>query len=286
MNRLAAAAAVMTLSVLMFSFVEVFIKRIGGAVPLHQIITYRVVLSLPIIVYFLWRGRQSFTFRTKVPGMHLLRFFFGLTSMICIFYAVTAIPLGTAAAITSTAPLFLLLIAPVFLSEKVPVLGWTGAAIGFFGVVLVSTPQATTNSLGVVSAILGAFLTAGVMVTLRILGRTESASVSSFFNTIGMCVACLVAVVWLGWTPLESQHYWDVILLGTAGGAAQLLNTWAYKHGRASALAPLEFTASFWGPLLGYLIWNELQPPYAIFGIAAIIVGGVIAVTAKEKTHD
>lgn len=279
-----AAVAAMLGSTLMFSMVEVFIKRLGDQYPLHQIIAFRVILSLPVILFFLARSNQGLWFRTSVPHLHALRFFFGLTSMAAIFYAITQIPLGTAAALTSTTPLFVLLLSPLLLKEKVSALGWWGLGIGFAGVLLVSSPQSTSQIAGIASAIFGAILTTGVVVTLRLLGRTESAALSSALNTLGMCVACVLGLLIWGYKPIQSQHIWDVALLGMCGGLAQLLNTWSLKHGEAPRLTPLEFTACIWGPALGWLLWSEQLPWLSLIGIAAIVVGGILCVRIQE-TH-
>jgi drug/metabolite transporter (DMT)-like permease len=87
---------------------------------------------------------------------------------------------------------------------------------------------APTNVVGVASAVLGTVLTAGAAVYLRKLVKTESATVSLFYNAIGICIACAAAVPWLSWIRIAPNACIDVIVLGAASGTAQLLNTWAY----------------------------------------------------------
>ncbi|WP_352591495.1 DMT family transporter [Mesorhizobium sp. M0028] len=275
----AVAAILMAMSVFMFSATEVFIKALGSSYSLFQIIAFRIWLSLPIILTVLYADRRNMRFRTSFLLLHALRFLFGLTSMIAIFYVVTTIPLGTAAALTSTAPFFVLVGSSFFLAERVTKFGWLGAAVGFLGVILVAAPYSTSNLAGAFVALAGALLTGGVTICLRILGRTEHPAISALYNTTGMSFVCLVATAYFGFPSFSVEDYLLVAGLGTAGGLAQILNAWAYCRGNAAALAPLEFTACLWGPLFGLAIWDEAMTPIAIVGLAAIVVGGCLCTT-------
>jgi drug/metabolite transporter (DMT)-like permease len=273
----------MATSVLMFSVTEVFIKALGDRYSLIEIVAFRIWLSLPIILVALASDRRRIRLRTKVPLIHALRFVLGLTSMIAIYYAISTIPLGTAAALTSTSPFFVLAGSSYFLAEPVPRSGWLGTAIGFLGVVLVATPRLHADPTGIVIAVAGAALTAGVILCLRVLGRTETAAVSALYNTIGMSMACLAAGPYLDYRSALSHDGLLVAGLGTAGGFAQILNTLAYRHGAAARLAPLEFTACLWGPLLGYVLWGERVAPVAVIGMLAIVSGGFLCSVRGER---
>lgn len=275
----AVAAILMTMSVFMYSVTEVFIKALGGDYSLFQIVAFRIWLSLPVILTVLYADRRNVRFRTSFLLLHALRFLFGLASMIAIFYVVTTIPLGTAAALTSTAPFIVLLGSSYFLAERISKFGWLGAAVGFVGVILVTAPHSTNNLPGALVALAGASLTGGVTICLRILGRTENPTVSALYNTTGMSFVCLAATAYFGFPSSSFEDFLLMAGLGTAGGLAQILNTWAYCRGNAAALAPLEFTACLWGPLLGLAIWGETLTPIAIVGLAAIVVGGFLCTT-------
>lgn len=60
------------------------------------------------------------------------------------FFALGQIPLGTAAALTATAPFFVLLLSPHVLGERVPWQRLMGVAVGFLGVCLITGPQDAT----------------------------------------------------------------------------------------------------------------------------------------------
>jgi drug/metabolite transporter (DMT)-like permease len=270
-------------AVLLFSLIELIIKRLVAIYPLHQVVFLRVASSLPLMVLAFWHPHRRLgltkTLRllvtTRRPGLHALRCLLSAVAMTCIFYAVASIPLGTAAALTSTTPLLLLAASPILLGESVSAGRWMGVLLGFAGVCLMTGPQPTTAWLGIGSALLGATATAGVVVCLRLLANHESAAHTALLNAAGMGLIGLAAIALLGWVPLQPGHWLESIVLGFLGAAGHLVITWAYRHAHAGVLAPLGFTATLWAALFGYLLWGETPSVWTAMGMLAIIAGGV-----------
>lgn len=277
------AIAAALVAVLMFSVIELIIKRLVAVYPLHQVVFLRVVSSLPLMALAFWHPHRRLgpaqTLRlfasTARPALHVWRCLFSVVAMTCIFYAVASIPLGTAAALTSTTPLMLLACSPVLLGEKVSAGRWTGVLLGFIGVCLLTGPQPSTAWLGMASALLGALASAGVVVCLRLLASHESAAHTALLNATGMALVGLLAVAMLGWTPLQPEHGIEIMLLGMLGAAGHLVITWSYRHAAAGVLAPLGFTATLWAALFGFLFWNEAPSMWTALGMLGIVVGGV-----------
>jgi drug/metabolite transporter (DMT)-like permease len=213
--------------------------------------------------------------------LHLLRSGLGTLSMACIFYAVSQIPLGTAAALTATAPFFVLLMSPYLLGEPVPWQRWAGVAVGFLGVCLVSGPQGVDAWPGMASALLGAMCSAALMVLLRYLAQRELTTQTALFNALGITAWSTLGVWLWGFTPLQWHDGVWVLLMGVLGGGAHWIATWAYQRGQAGALAPLGFSACIWGLLFGYLSFGETPSLLALMGTATIIVGGYVATRAN-----
>ena len=277
------AIAAVLAAVLVFSLIELIIKRLIAIYPLQQVVFLRVVSSLPLIALAFWhpnrrlglpRALQFFT-ATQRPDLHALRCVLSVVAMSSIFYAVANIPLGTAAALTSTSPLMLLACSPLLLGERVSLGRWMGVLLGFMGVCVMAGPQPSSAWLGIASALLGAIATAGVVVCLRLLGDHESAAHTALLNVVGMGLVGLVAIAVLGWTPLQPAHWLEIMALGVLGAVGHLVITWAYRHAHAGVLAPLGFTATLWAALFGYLLWDEIPNQWTALGMVAIIVGGV-----------
>ena len=279
------------LAVFMFSLIEWVVRQLLAHYPLHQVIWLRSAAAIPVLLIALWVIGRRAPARPAAPWalpwpkrwlLHLLRSVLGTLSMACIFYAVGQIPLGTAAALTATAPFFVLLLSPHVLGERVPWQRWAGLVVGFLGVCLVTGPQDATAWRGMASALLGALCSAALMVLLRYLAQREPTTQTALFNALGITAWSTLGLVLWGMTPLLLQDLVWVMLMGILGGGAHWLSTWAYRRGQAGALAPLGFSACVWGLVLGYLSFGETPTRLALLGTATIIAGGYVAIRAKQ----
>ncbi len=284
-SRETQAIAAVLVAVLVFSVIELLIKDLAKTYPLQEVVGLRVLSSLPLLFGLFWYEQrhqkpvyQTFSLlRPQRPWLHVLRCVLAAVSMSCIFYAVANIPLGTAAALTSTSPLFLLAVSPWLLGESVSWYRWLGVFIGFVGVCLIASPSSVGSWMGMVSALLGAATSAGVAVCLRKLASRESAAYTSLINAIGLSLLAVVAMLVLGALPLRAQDWPAVGLLGLLGATGHFIITWSYRHAAASVLAPLGFTASLWATWFGYWLWDEVPQALTVLGMAAIMGGGFLA---------
>lgn len=277
-------------AVLMFSLIELVVRTLLQSYPLHQVVWMRSAAAIPVLALTLWALNRRAPVRTASPLalpwhqrwlLHLLRSGLGTLSMACIFYAVGKIPLGTASALTATAPFFVLLMSPYLLGEPVPWKRWVGVAVGFLGVCLVSGPQGVQAWPGMASALLGALCSAALMVLLRYLAQREPTTQTALFNALGITAWSTLGVCWWGFTPLQWHDGLWMLLMGVLGGGAHWIVTWAYQRGQAGALAPLGFSACIWGMVLGYVSFGETPSTWALVGTATIIVGGYVATRAN-----
>lgn len=285
-------ALAVLLAVLMFSLIELVVRQLLQSYPLHQVVWLRSAAAIPVLTLTLWvLSRRTHALAPSPVALpwpkrwllHLLRSGLGTLSMVCIFYAIGQIPLGTAAALTATAPFFVLLMSPHLLGERVPWQRWAGVAVGFLGVCLVTGPQGVDAWRGMGSALLGALCSAALMVLLRYLAQREPTTQTALFNALGITAWSTLGVCLWGFSPLQAQDGVWVLVMGLLGGGAHWIATWAYQRGQAGALAPLGFSACIWGLLLGYMTFGETPTLLALLGTATIIVGGYVATQANPS---
>jgi drug/metabolite transporter (DMT)-like permease len=112
-----------------------------------------------------------------VPGLHLLRAAAGVTAMYCFYYAIANIPLADAMLLKLTAPIFMPVIAVLWLQERVTGTLALGLCVGFIGVTVVLDPSLDEHGLAVspiaLIGLLGGVLAALAKVTVRRLSRSE-----------------------------------------------------------------------------------------------------------------
>jgi drug/metabolite transporter (DMT)-like permease len=107
-----------------------------GHFPTGQIVFYRSFFALvPIVAAAYWFGGLHLL-KTKRPDAHIIRGFTGIVSMFAGFTALAFIPFADAAAISFAGPLFTVVLASLFLHEKVHAVRWGAVAVGFAGILL------------------------------------------------------------------------------------------------------------------------------------------------------
>jgi drug/metabolite transporter (DMT)-like permease len=105
-------------SVLCLAAMAACVKYLGEFVPPGQIVFFRGTLSVLAIAAYAWHRGELGLLRARNWRAHAYRSLAGSMSMFCWFVALTLIPLAQMTAISFTIPLFLTVLAMVFLRES------------------------------------------------------------------------------------------------------------------------------------------------------------------------
>jgi drug/metabolite transporter (DMT)-like permease len=247
-----------------------------------EIIFYRNLFSLPLIVGWLALGPGVAGIRVTRPRAHVVRAAIGLTGMLFNFQALRMLPLAEATVISFSVPFFATALAAIFLAEPVGRHRWAAIAVGLVGVAIVAQPGSShIEPLAALVGIVAAFGVATVTVTLRQLGATETATATVFWFAIA---STLVTGLFMPWFfQAHDALTWGLLLwVGIAGGAAQLVNTASLRLAPVPVLAPFDYTQLLWAVTLGWLIWDT-RPTAATWAGAAVIVASGLYIVHRER---
>lgn len=273
-------------SALSFSLMYALMKWGATLEPVSagEMVFYRSLFGLPIVLIWILSSRGGLAaISTRRPMVHVWRCGLGVTGILLIFQGLRLLPLADATTIGFTAPIFATLLSILFLKEKVGPHRWTAVALGFLGVLVMVRPGAegAPPLVGLLFALGGAFVAASVTVTLRQLGKTESATAIVFW----FFIAC--ATVGGALALIDGhRHSWVVMAIlaagGLAGGLAQLLMTTSLQHAPVSTLAPLDYLQMVGAVVLGWLLLSDV-PTTATLAGAALIVGSGLYTAWRER---
>src|SRR5205814_10428594 len=151
---------------------------------------------------------------------HLQRGLAQFGSMTCMFLACRVLSLGSAIAISFSAPLFTTLLSILVLKEKVGLHRWSALIVGFIGVLVVTHPGAGTLTMGAFFALANAVLISSVAVAIRRMSATESTETLTAYQMTVITI-CTMFLLPFGFTPPAWLDLLGLALAGIGNGIAQ-----------------------------------------------------------------
>jgi len=267
-------------SVLCLASMAACVKALGSEVPSGQVVFFRGLISMLVIAGFAWRAEGLRLLRTANWRAHAARSLAGALSMFCWFVSLTLIPLAEMMAISFTVPLFLTVLAMVFLGEKIHWYRWTAIGCGLAGVLVIVGPgllDAGHSVLGDGIALTAAILAAFALMFLRRMSAHEHALTITFYFFLTSSVLALVTLLFQAW-PMPAGRQWLLLgMTGLFGVAGQLLMTYCYRYAEASLVAPLDYVNMIFAVAIGYYVFGEI-PHISIWIGAPLVIasGGII----------
>jgi drug/metabolite transporter (DMT)-like permease len=270
-------------SVVVFAGMLVCIKYLGREIPAGQAIFARGLISVVVLALLAWSTGRLHLLKTDNWRSHALRSLCGTVSMFCLFVAITMIPLADLTAISFTTPLFLTVLAMVFLGERIHGFRWTALGVGFVGVLVTIGPHLSFThgaSAGALVALSSAIFSAFALMFLRRMSGGEHAiTITFYFSLTFMVCSALTAI--RGW-PMPTPAQWLLIAgAGLFGVFGQVLMTYSYRYAEASTIAPIDYSNMIMSIVLGYLFFDEI-PTLSVWIGAPLILGAGLIILWRE----
>lgn len=248
-----------------------------------EMMFYRSVISLLIILVVAWvlgaRPADLYTKRLPLHGVRAATHFVGQFSWL---YAIALIPLAQLFAIEFTAPIWVALLAPMFLKERLTPTRLVAAMIGFIGTLVVIRPGALTVGEGTLFALLAAIGFALSMVCTKELTKTETPLRILFYMFALQTLLSLLLVFW-GLRLLNPAAMTWVTALAVFGLTAHYSLVRAFSLADAIIVAPMDFLRLPLIAIVGVLIYSEPLDPWILFGGAVVVLGNLINLWGERR---
>lgn len=280
-SQLLKAILCLTCSALLFSIMGVCIRYASGSVDNFTIVFFRNVVGLFLFMPFiLTKGIQHF--KTEKLWMHTWRAIIGSIAMYGFFYAIAHLKLSNAMVFTYSAPIFIPLIAWLFLKEQVTASMIVAALIGFLGVLCVAKPDAGLFDLMSFVGLTASFMAALAFVTVRALTQTEPPERIVFYFCLIGTIISIIPMFWL-WRPYTWTELTYLVVAGILANVSQIFLSYAYKLAPAGQIGPVNYIAIIFAGIWGYLFWNELPDFYSLIGLSLIFCAIVLCSPMLQK---
>jgi drug/metabolite transporter (DMT)-like permease len=248
-------------------------REVSFELDTFEIMMYRSVIGLAVVVSVATLTSTRHTITGRKPGLHLIRNIFHFTGQNLWFYAITVIPLAQVFALEFTAPLWVLVLAPLVLGERLTKIRILAAFAGFIGILIVTRPSAETINIGTFAAMAAAIGFAGSILFTKRLTRTETLTCILFWMTLSQSIFGVICAGFDGDIALPSittTPWLAVIALG--GLTAHFCLTTALSIAPATLVTPVDFLRLPLIAIIGMLFYQEPIDVLVILG-ATLIFG-------------
>jgi S-adenosylmethionine uptake transporter len=270
-----------------------------GVLSIMDAVMKHLVLAIGIVAVSMWRSFANFLIsailylprRRRWPSRDTLKIHVSRAIVVTImatlfFWGIGRVPLAQSIALTFIAPLLALLLASLFLHERIGSRSLFGSIAAFAGVIVIMLGQAraalgTDALLGTGAIVASALCYAVNIVMMRHQARSAAPFEINFFQSLTVMLLWLAIIAFIGAPAWPHAEWRWVVLAAMMSTAGTLLFAWAYARGEASYLAVTEYSAFLWAAALGWIVFREPVSLYTLGG-AAMIVGGCL-VAARRR---
>ncbi len=257
-----------------FTAMAVATREIRGQLDTFEILAYRSVVGFLLVVSGAALLGQLGRIRAHRLGGHAVRNLLHFTGQSLWFWAITMIPLAQVFALEFTSPIWVILLSPLVLGERLTRQKLLSAALGFAGVWIVAQPDFTAIDAGVLAAIGAAFFFAATTLMTKALTRDEAIVGILFWLTLMQAVFGFAAVLADGQATLPTAATLPWLgLIGVAGVTAHLCLTAALSLAPASSVVPLDFARLPLIAAIGALFYAEPVEITLFLGAGLIFLG-------------
>ncbi|KKW79192.1 membrane protein [Acinetobacter sp. AG1] len=282
-RNLLLAIGCLTTSALLFSIMGICIRYASHTVDNYTIVFFRNVIGLILFLPFIFKQGISFV-KTEKLWMHTWRSIVGLAAMYGFFYAIAHLKLSNAMVFTYSSPIFIPVIAWLFLKEKITIAMLCAAVLGFIGVFCVAKPdQGLLNWISVIG-IASSLLASMAFVTVRALTQTEPPErIVFYFCLIGSALS-VIPMFWI-WRTYHVKELLFLIGAGILANVSQIFMSHAYRLAPAGQIAPVNYMAIIFAGVWGFLLWDEVPDLYSVIGFCIILLAILLCspLTQRQK---
>ena len=278
------AALWMMGAVTAFTSMAVAGRAVSIELDTFEIMTWRSLIGMVIVALVLSFGRRWHEVTPRRPGLHLARNIAHFSAQNLWFYALAALPLAQVFAFEFTAPLWVLVLSPLILGERLTRPRAIAAILGFIGIVMVARPAAA-KSAGLSGAAPGRAVGFAFtyMLTRRLTAEAPGASIL-WWMTASQTVLGFACAGFDGDIAAPSQAALPWIgVIAAAGLGAHFCIANALRLAPATLVMPFDFLRLPVIAVVGLVLYGEPIGPLMLIGATLILGGNYLNIRAEAR---
>ncbi len=257
------------------------VKHLGKSLPAFEVLFVRFLAGLIVILPLVWRmGFRSL--HTRKIHLHAARGFVGFMGNLFFFFALIHISLADTVTIQFSRPLIMIVIAALFLGEKIGLNRTIATLAGFAGILMITKPFTEGFDPWALSALGGTVFGTMVVLTIKLLSRTEQTVTIMFYFAVFTTVFSFIPAMVTWQNPTETELML-LILTGVLGIVGQGLFTHGVGLGDTSFVMPFDYMRIVYSFIFGIIWFAEVPGLWSFAGAAVIVASSVYLLRVEGK---
>jgi drug/metabolite transporter (DMT)-like permease len=264
---------------LSWGFIGIIVRELD--VPALTLVCFRVMLSgasVALVTAFVFRRRELLRF----PGRNTLWLGAALALHWGLYFtAIKQTSVASAVLITYAAPIFMAMIAPRMIGERVPAVSIAALAVSMVGIALISlaggSGEEAVRPLGVALALGAAVTYALVVVGIRRWAADVDPTTFVIWQELTASVVLFPSLFFADYGKLSGGDIGQIVVLGVVlTGFTGVLYVTALKYVPVTTVGILAYMEPVSAALLAALLLGESLTFAVVVGGLAIVVAGVV----------
>lgn len=277
----------MLLSAFSFALMTACVKLVSTHhIPVFEIVAARALISL-IISYADIKRKKIPVWGTN-KTLLIARGVVGTFALMCVYYAVTTLPLAEATLLQYMYPVFTAILAFFFLKERIQRSTLICILMCLLGLLTMVKPNLSLTGetvlpwFSVFIALIGSLGSGTAYVIVKRLSKLEDSSVIIFYFPL---IALPLSIILLGDNFVMPDVEALVLLLfvGIFTQIGQVGLTKAMQTEVAAKVSAFSYVQVVFSAILGVMVFNEIPSIWTLLGGSLIILGALINVLGSKK---
>ena len=267
-----------------FSLMAVSGRELATNLNTFEIMLFRSIIGFLIVLAIGYFAKTLAEIKRDRLGLHLFRNLAHFSGQNLWFLAVASIPFSQLFALEFSTPVWVALLAPLFLGEVLTKQRVLAVILGFAGVLIVARPDINQFDFAIVAAVACAICFAGSMMATKSLTSDQSITCILFWLTLMQLAMGLVATVFTGTIvfPEGINIFW-IVIVGIGGLTAHFCITNALALAPAIVVIPLDFMRLPLISVIGFLAYGEAFELPILVGAGVIFIAILLNLKAEKQ---
>jgi drug/metabolite transporter (DMT)-like permease len=267
-----------------FSLMAVSGRELATNLNTFEIMLFRSMIGFLIVLAIGYFAKTLAEIKRDRLGLHLFRNLAHFSGQNLWFLAVASIPFSQLFALEFSTPVWVALLAPLFLGEVLTKQRVLAVILGFAGVLIVARPDINQFDFAIIATVACAVCFAGSMMATKSLTSDQSITCILFWLTLMQLAMGLVATVFTGTITFpEGINIFWIVIVGLGGLTAHFCITNALALAPAIVVIPLDFMRLPLISVIGFLAYGEAFELPILVGAGVIFIAILLNLKAEKQ---